>query len=97
MTLFIKGALNMGKVLFSLSVLFLTLFMLRCAGTQKPDPELVAVCKSGCDTNYDGCVKKAVKNQAKKAACEAVKNKCTGDCEINPENPQVKKKKTSSK
>jgi len=87
----------MRIVLFSLSGLFLTFFLLQCAGTQKPDPELVASCKSGCDSNYESCIRKAVKNQAKKAACEAVKNKCSGDCEINPEAVKYQKKKVQAK
>ncbi len=87
----------MSKFFFSLSGLFLLVFALQCAGTQKPDPKLVASCKSGCDNNYDSCAKKAVKNQAKKAACEAVRNKCTSDCELNPENVKDQKKKTPTR
>ena len=87
----------MGKDLFSLSGLFLIVFVLHCAGTQKPDPKLIAACKSGCENNYESCIKKAVKNQAKKAACEAAKNKCISDCEINPDNLKDQKKKTVSR
>ena len=39
----------MKKVLISLSGLFLIFFLLQCAGTQKPDPKVIA-CKSKCDT-----------------------------------------------
>ena len=70
----------MKKVLILLSGLFLVFSFLQCAGTQKPDPKVIA-CKEKCDTTFDGCVKKAAKNEAKKAACEAVKTKCNGDCE----------------
>ena len=70
----------MKKVLISFSGLLLLLTLFQCAGTQKPDPEVVA-CKTKCDSAYNGCIKKAVKNEAKKAACEAVKNKCNKDCE----------------
>jgi len=69
----------MKKVLILLSGLFLTFFLVQCSGVQKPDPKVVA-CQGGCDTAYNGCFKKAAKNEAKKAACEAVKTKCYDDC-----------------
>lgn len=70
----------MKKGLIILSGLFLMLFSLQCAGTQEPDPKVIA-CKSACDTTYDKCIKRALKNEAKKAACEIVHNKCLSDCE----------------
>lgn len=70
----------MKKVLISLSGLVLLLNILQCAGTQKPDPEVTA-CRNKCEATFTGCIKKAAKNEAKKAACEAVKNKCSRDCE----------------
>jgi hypothetical protein len=70
----------MKKVLVLLSVLFLALSVIKCSGVQKPDPKVIA-CKAGCDTTFDSCIKKAVKNEAKKAACEAVKSRCYSDCE----------------
>lgn len=85
----------MGKVLLSLSGLFFILFILQCAGTQKPDPETIAACKTGCSNSYDKCAKKAVKNQAKKAACEAVMTKCASDCELPPKDTSGEKKKSS--
>lgn len=70
----------MNKAFMSMAGLFLILSLINCAGTQKPDPAVIA-CKSGCDTAYTACIKKAAKNEAKKAACEAVKSKCFTDCE----------------
>ncbi|HPS88318.1 MAG TPA: hypothetical protein PLY36_16340 [Spirochaetota bacterium] len=70
----------MEKFLISLTGLFFLFTLLQCAGTQKPDPEVVA-CRNKCETTYTVCFKKAAKNEAKKAACEAVKNKCSSDCE----------------
>lgn len=70
----------MKKTLVSLSGSVLLLTLLQCSGTQKPDPEVTA-CRNKCETTFTGCIKKAAKNEAKKAACEAVKNKCSRDCE----------------
>lgn len=70
----------MKKVLIPLQGLFLVLSLLQCAGTPSTDPKVVA-CKTKCNSTSDGCVRKAAKNEAKKAACEAVKNKCSADCE----------------
>ncbi len=70
----------MKKFLIFLTVLFCVFSLLQCAGTQKPDPKVVE-CKVKCDSKLDGCVKKALKNDAKKAACEAAKTKCYGDCD----------------
>ena len=50
-----------------------------CSSPQKPDPEVEA-CKSACVKKMDLCIKKAAKNEAKKAACEAVGEKCGRDC-----------------
>lgn len=72
----------MKKELLSFAVLVLMIFFLHCAGTDKSDMEIIN-CKSSCRTAYDGCVKKAIKkkNEAKKAACDAVLVKCSTDCE----------------
>ncbi len=70
----------MKKFLILLFGLFLIFYLLQCAGSQKPDPKVIE-CKGKCETTFDECVKKAAKNQAKKAACEAAKSKCQGDCE----------------
>lgn len=69
----------MKKVFILLSGLFFFLILIQCAGSQKPDPEVIA-CRNKCDSTFNTCTKKAVKNEAKKAACEAVKNKCSSDC-----------------
>ncbi len=50
-----------------------------CSGPQKSDPKVEA-CKSACIKKMDLCIKKAAKNEAKKAACEAVGDKCIRDC-----------------
>ncbi len=70
----------MKKVLILLSFMLLAVSFIQCSGIQKPDPKVIA-CKAGCDATYDNCIKKAVNNEAKKAACEAVKNKCYRDCD----------------
>lgn len=64
-----------------LSALFagMMVFATDCSGPQKPDPKVEA-CKSACVKKMDLCVKKAARNEAKKAACEAVGDKCTRDC-----------------
>ena len=66
--------------------IFITLFLTgaivlfnNCSSPQKPDPEVEA-CKSACVKKMDSCVKKAAGNEAKKAACEAVGDKCIRDC-----------------
>lgn len=69
----------MKNFLILISGLALMLFLLQCAGSQKPDPAVEA-CKSKCENTFSACAKKAVKNEAKKAACEAVRNKCVKDC-----------------
>ena len=70
----------MKKVLIYSLCSVLLFFLLQCAGTQKPDPEVTA-CKGTCSATLDVCIKKAVKNEAKKAACGAAKAKCENDCE----------------
>lgn len=69
----------MIRVLILFSTMFLILNLLQCSAAQNPEPERIA-CKAGCDTIFDNCVKKAVKNEAKKAACKAVKIRCYNDC-----------------
>jgi len=70
----------MKKILISFSFIFIIVSAFSCAGTQKPDPAVIA-CKEKCDKTFESCTKKANKNEAKKAACEAVRNKCSTDCE----------------
>lgn len=63
------------------SVLFAGMMVLAtdCSGPQKPDPQIEA-CKAACAKKTELCVKKAARNEAKKAACEAVGDKCARDC-----------------
>ncbi|HOP28086.1 MAG TPA: hypothetical protein P5120_08985 [Spirochaetota bacterium] len=56
-------------------------FIAGCSSPQKPDPEIEA-CKSACIKKMELCIKKAAKNEAKKAACEAVGDKCARDCSV---------------
>ncbi len=70
----------MGRVFILLSVILLVMNLAQCSSVEKPDPQ-VLVCKSACDKTSDSCIRKAVKNAAKKAACEAVKTRCYSDCE----------------
>jgi len=71
----------MRKILIAIAGLGLIITMVQCASTDlTPDPKVMA-CKAGCDTAYDECIKKAGKNEAKKAACEVARNKCYSDCE----------------
>ncbi len=89
----------MKEFIISLSCLLL-FFLLQCAGEQKnASVPAVVACKERCSTTFDECIKKALKsdNVAKKAACEAVKNKCYNDCEINPEGKPARKGKPVKK
>lgn len=70
----------MKKVLILLSGVFLIMSFFQCSNTQKTDPKVLA-CKTGCESTAENCIKKASKNEAKKAACEAVKTRCYSDCE----------------
>ncbi len=70
----------MRMVGFLLSCPIIAFALLQCAGTRESDPAYIQ-CRNRCETVFNGCIKKAVKNEAKKAACEAVKNKCLSDCE----------------
>jgi len=63
-----------------LPCLFLIISLSQCSGTQKPDPKITE-CKSKCGAAFEKCMKKGIKNEAKKAVCEAVNNKCSSDCE----------------
>ncbi len=68
------------KSIFVIVILTGALFFIAgCSSPQKPDPEVEA-CKSACIKKMELCVKKAGKNEAKKAACEAVGDKCARDC-----------------
>lgn len=88
----------MKNVIIMLSGLLSLLFLLHCAGGQKADTDkAVIACKENCSITSDECIKKALKNEAKKAACEAVKNKCYNDCDINPDKKPTPKKKPVKK
>lgn len=69
----------MKFIVLSLFFTGILAFSTVCSGPQKPDPAIEA-CKSACEKKMDLCIKKAAKNEAKKAACEAVGDKCRRDC-----------------
>lgn len=69
----------MKSILVNLMLAGMVIFNTDCSTPQKPDPEIEA-CKSACVKKMDLCIKKAAKNEAKKAACEAVGDKCMRDC-----------------
>ncbi len=67
--------------LIVISVVFTGFMMLliECSSPQRPDPEVEA-CKSACVKKMETCIKRAANNEAKKAACEAVGDKCAREC-----------------
>ncbi|HOP64265.1 MAG TPA: hypothetical protein PK358_03975 [Spirochaetota bacterium] len=69
----------MKLIITSLLFAGITLSITGCSGTQKPDPEIEA-CKAACMKKMELCIKRARRNEAKKAACEAVGDKCCRDC-----------------
>jgi len=71
----------MKFVLLMSALSVLLFFCAGCSSPQKPDPA-VETCKSACISKMELCVKKASKNMAKKAACEAVGDKCIRDCSL---------------
>jgi len=69
----------MKSMLITVMIAGAAFFFNSCSSSQEPDPEIEA-CKAACIKKTEVCIKKAAKNEAKKAACEAVGDKCIRDC-----------------
>lgn len=69
----------MKLIVFSVVFAGLVMMLIECSSPQKPDPEIEA-CKAACMKKMETCIKRAANNEAKKAACEAVGDKCMREC-----------------
>lgn len=69
----------MKSICLMLCLMSSALLVLNCAGTRESDPVYIE-CRGGCETSFSSCIKKGGRNEAKKAACEVVRNKCVSDC-----------------